>query len=239
MSMSPKLITIQYNFKLPGGDKEQFEIILEKQNLLLVDNLPEIILDWTKLNFHQCPVCPLTIDKYPNCPIAVHLVKVIHGFKNIASHDEVYVEIVTEERKIFQKTTAQRAIGSMMGLLFATSGCPHTAYFRPMARYHLPLAGEDETIYRTTSMYLLAQYFKRLNGEEADFNLEGLTLIYKNIQIVNNSIAERLRSATATDSSLNAVIFLDMFAKTIPYVIKGNLEEIRHLFKPYFEIGKI
>lgn len=233
--MSPEFITIQYNFRLPDGGKEHFEIVMDPAGLNLVGNLPDTIPPWAKLNFHQCPVCPLSIDKQPNCPLAVHLVKVVYGFENIVSHDEVCVEIVTEERKITQKTTAQRAIGSMLGLIFAISGCPHTAYFKPMARYHLPLATEEETIYRTTSMYLLAQYFKRLKGEEADLNLERLTLIYKNIQTVNNSIAERLRSATETDSSINAVIFLDMFAKALPYAIKGTLDEISYLFNPYFK----
>jgi hypothetical protein len=32
---------------------------------------------------------------------------------------------------------------------------------KPMARFHLPLASEEETIYRATTMYLLAQYFLR------------------------------------------------------------------------------
>lgn len=232
--MSTSLITIDYCFNLPDGHKNQFKIILDKEELNLIDNPPDTIPPWTKLDFHQCSICPLTIDKHPNCPLALHLVKIVRSFENLVSHDEVYVEIDTEERKITQKTTAQRAIGSMMGLIFAASGCPHTSYFRPMARYHLPLANEEETIYRTTSMYLLAQYFKRLDGEEADFNLEGLTEIYKNIQEVNSSIAERLKSATETDSSINAVIFLDMFAKTLPYVIKDTLQEIRYLFKPYF-----
>lgn len=236
--MPSKVIIIQYCFNLPHGRKNQFEIVFDATELNLLDNLPASVPAWAKLDFCQCPHCPLSSEENLNCPLAVHLVKIVHGFENIVSYDEVFVEIETEERKIIQKTTAQRAIGSMMGLIFAVSGCPHAAYFRPMARYHLPLASEDETIYRTTSMYLLAQYFKKLDGQEADFTFQGLAEIYRNIQMVNSSITERLRVATETDSSINAVIFLDMFAKTLPYVIKGALDEIRHLFKPYFETGK-
>jgi hypothetical protein len=147
------------------------------------------------------------------------------------------VEIRTPERAISQKTTAQRAIGSMMGLILATSGCPHTAFFRPMARFHLPLASEAETIYRAASMYFLAQYFRHQCHEEIDLEFAGLTKIYKNIQIVNKTIAERIRAATETDSSINAVIFLDMYAKAMPYVIRDALEEIRYLFKPYLPKG--
>jgi hypothetical protein len=41
----------------------------------------------------------------------------------------------------------------------ATSGCRYTAYFKPMARFHLPFANEEETAYRAISMYLLSQRF--------------------------------------------------------------------------------
>ena len=56
----------------------------------------------------------------------------------------------------------------------ATSGCPHMDFFKPMARFHLPLANAEETVYRATSMYLLAQYFLQREGKEADMELEGL-----------------------------------------------------------------
>lgn len=227
-------IEIIYSFKLPEDRCELFKIVLDARDLQIVDPSIDSIPFWAKLDFHQCPNCSLSIKEHPNCPLAVHLINIVYSFEDITSHDEVYVEIITEERRISQKTTAQRAIGSLMGLVFATSGCPQAAYFKPMARFHLPLANEDETIFRTTSMYLLAQHFKRLDGETPDYELEGLTEIYKTMQIVNVSIAERLRSATETDSAINAVIFLDMFAKALPYAIKTALEEIRYLFKPYF-----
>ena len=115
----------------------------------------------------------------------------------------------------------------------AVSGCPHTGFFKPMARFHLPLASEEETIYRSTSMYLLAQYFRFMETGVSDFSMKGLENIYKNIQIVNTSIVDRLRGASTTDSSVNAVIILDMYARIMPFVIEDSLKDIRHLFKPY------
>ncbi|MEZ4577423.1 MAG: hypothetical protein R2861_04300 [Desulfobacterales bacterium] len=67
-----------------------------------------------------------------------------------------------------------------------------------------------------------------------DTELAGLSKIYKNLNVVNVHIAERLRSFTRTDSSINAVIVLDVFTQTVPFVIDDHLEEIRYLFKPYF-----
>nr|WP_320011510.1 hypothetical protein [uncultured Desulfobulbus sp.] len=66
-----------------------------------------------------------------------------------------------------------------------------------------------------------------------DFSLEGLEKIYRDLQIVNTSLIERLRGACTGDFSANAVILLDMFARIMPYVIEDKLEDIRHLFHPY------
>ena len=102
-----------------------------------------------------------------------------------------------------------------------------------MARFHLPFATEEETIYRSTSMYLLAQYFLKKDDQTVDLEFKKLSKIYNNIQIVNTAIAERLRAATETDSAVNAVILLDMYAQTLPCVIEESLDEIRYLFSPF------
>jgi len=159
---------------------------------------------------------------------------VVSRFEYLVSYDNIELTVITQERTISQFTTAQRAISSLMGLISATSGCPHTVFFRPMARYHLPLASEDETIYRATSMYLLAQYFKKKEGLDPDIEFNGLKEFYKKIEIVNQTMAKRLKAASDTDSTVNAIIILDMYAKVVPFGIKDSLEGIRHLFNPYF-----
>jgi hypothetical protein len=120
-----------------------------------------------------------------------------------------------------------------MGLLIATSGCPHTEYFKPMARFHLPLASRDETDYRAASTYLLAQYFIQREGREADFQLEGLKKIYDNIQQVNHSVAERLRAASKADSPVNAIVILDTYARAVPFMLEDSLDYIKYLFDPF------
>jgi len=73
----------------------------------------------------------------------------------------------------------------------------------------------------------------RKQGQEADLELEGLAKIYYNIQLINKAMAERLRAITDKDSAINALIVLDIFAKTLPYAIEDSLEEIRYLFTSY------
>ena len=225
--------TIQYCFTLNDGSQEIFNLRFNAETLALKHNTPEKLPPWTKLDFHQCSNCPLDIEKHPHCPVAENLVNIVTRFHGLVPHDEIHLDVITEERLISQDTTVQNGISSLMGLVMATSGCPRTAFFRPMARFHLALASEEETLYRATSMYLLAQYFLKKEDKNIDLTLEGLTKIYRNIHIVNTSIVERLRAARENDPALNAIVLLDMYALFLPHVVGKSLEEVQYLFQAF------
>ncbi len=231
--MKNRIIT--YTFRLPDNRVETFRLEIDGQNLELAIEKPEILPEWTELEYNRCEHCTLdtAVEKY--CPLSANLAVVVQRFNHILSFDELELEVVTDERFISQKTTAQRALSSFMGLVMATSGCPYTVYFKPMARFHLPLASEEETIYRSVSMYLLAQYFQLREGGTVDFDLQGLEKIYADLLKVNTYIVKRLKAASKADSSVNAVLILDMYARAMPYVIEESLEELRYLFSPYLD----
>jgi hypothetical protein len=225
-------VVIQYRFTLPDGSEEFFDLQIDGQNLELLGNTPDILPSWTNLDFNQCPHCPLAIDTHPHCPFAANLVNIVQPFSRLLSYERVHVHVVTEVRSISQDASAEEGIGSLMGLVSATSGCPHTALFKPLARFHLPFAGQAETIFRVASMHLLGQYFRRKAGLDADLALKGLRKAYEDVQVVNASVAARLRSATEKDSLLNAIVLLDMYAKSLSFAIDHSLEQIRYLFAP-------
>ena len=229
-------ITIQYCFSA-SNCSENFILQLDAKTLELqsTDDASKFLPSWAKLDFHQCPNCPLTIRTHPYCPLTLNIANIVKRFENMISYDEIHLEVITEERVISRDTTIQRGISSLIGLVIATCGCPHANFFRPMARFHLPLATEEETIYRTTSMYLLAQYFIKKDGREPDYDLKNLVIAYQKIQIVNTAIAKRLQRASKTDSTVNGMIHLDLFAKALPFAIEDSLEEIRYLFEPFFK----
>ncbi len=231
--MDKDTINISYRFNLDAQGEERFDLLLDAHTLELIPQRERKPEEWTELAFHQCSHCPLRPDEHTLCPVAANISKVIWRFDQVVSHDDIYLEVTTDARKVSQHTTAQKGISSLLGLLFATSGCPHTNYMKPMARFHLPLATEEDTIFRAAGMYLLAQYFLKREGQESDLELSGLTEIYKNLHIVNIGIAERIKSIAITDSSTNAVIILDSFANIMPFVIEDHLDEIRHLFAAY------
>ena len=227
-------IVIKYCFRFPDNSSEEFKLELNPLNLELTGNIPQSLPEWTKLDFHQCPHCPLDVDTDFYCPLAANIVNIVLRFNGLISYDKIWVDVITQERRITQYTTAQKAISSMMGFVIATCGCPHTAFFKAMGRFHLPLASNEETLFRATSMYLLAQYFLKMEGRPAKLELEGLTKIYRNMQIVNVAIANRLRSTSISDSSINAIVILDNFAKSLPHAIEKSLKDLRHLFLPFF-----
>jgi hypothetical protein len=109
-----------------------------------------------------------------------------------------------------------------------------------MARFHLPHSSSEETMYRVMSMYLMAQYFRQQGGDTPDMNLTGLSQIYADVEIVNWHMARRLAVATETDSSLNAIVILDLYAKTLPLLLEEDLlaealKEMRGLFSSFLD----
>ncbi|MGD9364484.1 MAG: hypothetical protein PVH87_02225 [Desulfobacteraceae bacterium] len=228
-----KQLEIKYHFKMEDGQKEVFTIRLDPVALENIGKFSNPLPKWTRLSFHQCDNCTLPVASEPSCPAAVSMVHIVERFADLLSHDSALVVVDTEDRTVAHETTVQRGICSLMGLLMATSRCPMTSFFKPMARFHLPFASTEETIWRATSTYLLAQYFKLLDGDKPDIHFDGLTRIYEDIQTVNLAFAKRLRAACNHDSMVNGIILLDMFAKTMPVAIDDSLEEIHHLFAPY------
>jgi len=225
-----RIISFKYIFDLPEGRQVQMDIQLDSQRLNIINNCPYVLPEWAALDFYQCPHCPLSVTTHPHCPLAANLVNIINHLDTLHSYQQIRVKVVMKNRTFTQDTTIQKGLSSLMGLVIATSGCPHTTFFKSMARFHLPLADEEETISRVTSMYLLAQYFLKNEGKPADFELKGLMELYDNMHIINKTIAMRLRAASKTDSTVNAIVLLDVFTFVLPLSIKTYLQEIRHLF---------
>lgn len=226
-------IDVRYVLRLSSGEEKVFDLHFDERSLDLVKEIPQDPPPWTDLAFHQCPHCPLNAEIHHYCPTALGMIDIVNGCTRLTSFENIHVDVVTSQRVVSQDTTAQKAVSALMGLVMATSGCPHMAFFKPMACFHLPLATIDETIYRAASMYLLAQFFLKKQGREADFELTGLTSIYENVETVNSAMARRLRDAMDNDATVNALTNLDIFAKTVPFTVEGSLDIMEHLFSHY------
>src|SRR5438874_617766 len=88
---------------------------------------------------------------------------------------------------------------------FILDGGPVLAPLRPMSRFHLPFASQEETVFRSVSTYLLGQFLRGVDGGAPDWSLAGLTAIYRDIGKVNRAFAARLRDAAPKDANVNAL----------------------------------
>lgn len=224
---------IRYTFEFAGGRREEFDLRFDESFRLLVPGdrpLPE----WTRQQNNRCANCPLPPNN-GHCPLAAALADPVERLGGVISYEEMRVEVVMPERTVWRQTTAQDGISALLGLINATSGCPVTAFLRPMARFHLPFATEAETLYRAASMYLLGEYFRNREGFPADLELQGLLVRYRELETVNRGIVARIRSARSEDGSLNAMVLLDLYAKSFPFAVEESLAELRPFFAAYLE----
>ncbi|PLY00996.1 MAG: hypothetical protein C0624_11100 [Desulfuromonas sp.] len=227
-------IVIEYRYRLPSQEQETLTLTLDPVSLTPLDPLPNPLPNWTLLSFEQCENCPLSSSEMPVCPLAARLAVLTPLCNKLISFDMVDVEVVTRERTVSANVSAEQGICSLMGLVSAVSGCPHTAFFRPMARFHLPFATPEETLFRSTGSYLLVEYLRQRQGETPHYDLSGLQAIYDRVSEVNRSVAERLRAASRTDSALNAIVQLDYYAQGLSFSLERSLDHLSEMLAPFW-----
>ncbi len=226
---------IRYIFRFKNGERKEYLLRFNESDLALIPNNDNVPPSWAELSFHKCNGCPLDPAAHQYCPTAVHLGWVLEDLKDYNSFDEVSIEVTDSMRSYFKETSFQDGLGSLMGIIMPTSGCPLLKPLRPMVRFHLPFTSLEETEYRMVSMYLLAQYLRQQNGEKPDWTLETLQDIYKKVSDVNNSFANRVKFYTNSDAVKNAIIILDCFAKTVPRATQNMMKDFRTIFSAYIE----
>ncbi|HEX5803635.1 MAG TPA: hypothetical protein VFY24_11475 [Azospira sp.] len=210
-----------YRLSFPDGSRFAIAVVIDGDTLGCVEPAP-VAREWTALACHRCPHCPLPAAPEALCPLAARLAPLVDTLGAVLSHQEVEVEVLGQERSVRATTTAQAAASSVMGLIGATSGCPHTAFLKPLAWFHQPFASEEETVFRAVAAWFLKQYFHTLDGETPDWSLAGLRERYDALHLVNVHIAKRLRLASSHDATVNAIVRLDMFTKAV----SGEIDEV-------------
>lgn len=195
-------------------------------------NLPA----WTKLECHQCQNCPLNIKSHPHCPVAANLVDIIQFLFLTNMDEELDITIETEERSYYKQTLLKEAASSLIGIVMVTSGCPVLDKLRPQVRFHLPFPAVEETLYRSLSMYLMAQYFRFRKDQKPDWDMKGLRNIYEEIFKVNASFSERLKELEKSGTSVEAILNLDCFAYYSNLSLSGKaFSDIECLYGNYIK----
>ncbi len=84
---------------------------------------------------------------------------------------------------------------------------------------------------RSTSFYLLRQYFVAKKGGQPDFELKKLNELYANVQKVNEGIINRIRSIATGDADANSLTILNGFAQLLAMQLSDDLSEIQAVFE--------
>lgn len=223
---------IRYQFEFKDGQQKCFDIQLDPSTLAVIPMELSEKPAWTELSYNQCSNCPLGED-VQYCPVALNLSSFVRIFEDSASYEEAHVTVTTKERTYSKQTTLQKGLSGMLGIYMVTSNCPIMDQLRPMVRFHLPFATPIESVYRTISMYLVGQLLVNKERREADWSLEGLRDMYKDIALVNKGMSKRIAAASRKDANINALVILSSLGDSVPYVVDSGLEDLKPIFDVY------
>ncbi|NPU94320.1 MAG: hypothetical protein HPY82_20615 [Gammaproteobacteria bacterium] len=221
---------VRYEFIFKSGEEFQYQIDMDPDTLehpVPVGLPPE----WARLDVDKCSICPLKSSVTEYCPLALRIAPIL-SFAPHPAFESVQIRVHKDNMTIESYTTVQDAYRSLIGLIMATSGCPHTGFFKPMAWFHLPFATQDETLFRACATFLFFQFFDPADPEQGS-HFSDLKQVYENIHQVNQQIAKRLRRASASESTLNALTILDIFAQSFLPTLNQSLQQLAFLFKPH------
>lgn len=175
--MTENAYWFNYDIQLEDGQRTCFRIALDPATLTMLPTSPEPYPPWTQLTYNQCKCCPLSPPTHLYCPIAVNITELVDRFKDILSHKNCLVVCETIDRTYSKKTSAMEGLTSVFGIVMATSNCPVMNFLKPMARFHLPFSSVEETTARSTSLFLLSQYFEYKKGRVKSFDFDKLKKI--------------------------------------------------------------
>ncbi|MFH0736392.1 MAG: hypothetical protein V1773_17745 [bacterium] len=231
-----RIISFTFKFTYLDGKETVFNINIEPVTMNLLHKNDQELPEWVKLEKFKCSHCPLDTEKNVYCPVAVNLIDVIKEFNNVPSYEKVKIEVLSNERGYFKNADIQSGVSSLLGILMVTSGCPIMGKLKPMVRFHLPFATLEETEFKVFSMYLLAQFIRKVHGKEPDWELKNLAKIYDDIKILNQNVAAQIADLEARDASINSVVVLNNFADIVTFNLEDqDLSNFINYYKNYLE----
>ena len=230
-------ITYVYTIRLENGSQMKFTVDLDPDTLSLIPPAsPEPLPEWTRLQFQQCPNCPLSTETTERCPIAANLVPVVDAFRDRRSFEPVEVSVDAQNRTYTRKAGLQTAISPLLGLHMVTSGCPVMDRLRPLVETHLPFMSRRETQYRMLSLHLMSRFFAERRGEPAEPDFERLRRTMEAVHEVNVGFCNRLRAITEKDASINAIVILSTLGDfPDERLIEQDLDRLERLSRDYYE----
>ncbi|MDP3073895.1 MAG: hypothetical protein Q8N18_26665 [Opitutaceae bacterium] len=218
--------SITYVFTFQDGVTRRYELDFDDQHRLLPRPSAAPAAAWTKLEFQQCSNCPLKSADSPLCPVAQNI---DHIVEDTVSYTRAVVTVHTPERTYSLECATQDGLRSLFGLIMACSGCPHLDWLRPLARFHLPFADPDETLFRVLGLELVGSFLADSTSTFADC-IAQTDRRYEAVKTLNQCFIQRIRIHCRADADKNALAALDLFAQFFTLDRDDNFEMLRTIF---------
>jgi len=220
--------TIKYEFNISGVNTF-FEVDLERTLSLDIQGP-----DWTKLEYCQCSTCPLDLDKSTYCPAAYDMYKVAESFSDLLSIEMCEVKVISADRTYIKTCAAQEGLRSLFGVIMASSACPVLGRMKPMALQHLPFSNLNDTLVRLSGAYLITQYMKSQNGEEAQWDFNELMGYFRELSDINKQLMMRLGDVSNKDSVLNAIYSFVAFSELAEMTFDSLMNNLKAAYLDAF-----
>ncbi|MBI5210829.1 MAG: hypothetical protein HY927_12735 [Elusimicrobia bacterium] len=234
--MAASDVFLTYRFTMDDGVVREFPVRLDCVTLDALPRERTVYPSWTRLSVCQCPNCPFQEETRPRCPVAENVIDIVDAFQDSLSTETALVEVVRETRTLSRRTSLAEGASALLGVLMPTSGCPILGKLKPNVLTHLPFATIQETIFRTLSMYLLAQFFIQRRGGRPDWGIENIGPWIEDVHLVNRHFCKRFFRACLKDVNVNALVHLDSLAELTALAAKKaapRLDQLEKLFDSY------
>jgi len=230
-----KEIKIRYFFRFNDESKIELNLTLNPEDLSIIEPKIEKFPEWAELKNFKCSHCPLNELEVKYCPLALRIQTILSLFNNRISFEEVDVFVETPIRNYSKTTTLQAGVSSLLGIFMVASGCPVMGKLKPLLYFHLPFASVTETEIRALSIYLLAQFVKKIKGEQPDWDMKKLKDIYDDVRLLNYNVSRNIVNLAEKDASINSLIILNNFAEFVSLLLDEKIiDELEFYLKDFF-----
>jgi hypothetical protein len=228
---------IFYIFDFQSGEKLLYPVHIDAKTNVSRDVFTDEDLksvDWVQLKNNPCSHCPLISDPSQSiCPVAKSIYTLVEKFKKATSYEKVTVIVKTKEREYTKTTDLQTGLGSLFGLLMATSRCPHTHFLKPISTMHLPFSTLNETMFRIVSSVFMKKF---IDGEETLDRHEIMMKLnhdYKILSIINEAMLSRLQLAGQSEAGKNAIVSLNIFGQVFSMIAESKFNVLKDMLSDF------
>ena len=226
----PYLVKVTYEYQFEDGSAVNFAVDSDLTSTVQ-EEYSEEKHKWAELDFHKCDHCPLSSDEHKYCPASVSIADIIEYFNDHPDHTHARCIVHTQGKTIVAEKGIQEALAALIGLRLASSKCPILSHMKPMARFHDPFLSPYQLVYRATSMFLLGQYIRQLEGESPDWSVDGLKALYDKVGRVNMKLSERICSAGDVEATPCSMMIFSVLTISMTLLFDEHLEILKGLYE--------